>query len=332
MELIDYIARLFIDVPHITDYCLTARFNTELKGNASIWYTEMKEIYGRRNCPWWKSQIIKKYSNDHYANNCPKAKKKVYAIEQVPEEESPAEDSESDSMGDAIREPSDVDQEPREEFLVEYQEETQLGIQDIQLEAGMPRVTESKRLCKHTQDSQTFLVTSTRVMAYINGTAKKMTVCIENAQHQLIIESATCCSIVAKDYLDDHFPIWEKHLLPTKAKLFESASGRMTPIGTIIKEIVIPHRKGNIRFNPELVVLEDAHIQGFLLGTEDQRIYGVDIYNSKKRHITIGTKKEKIFSLDIYQMSTHEPLEELLNDLREVQFSTNLTSKKKLVY
>ncbi|MBW0558592.1 hypothetical protein O181_098307 [Austropuccinia psidii MF-1] len=28
-------------------------------------------------------------STDHYARNCPKAKKKVYAIEKVPEEESP---------------------------------------------------------------------------------------------------------------------------------------------------------------------------------------------------------------------------------------------------
>ncbi|MBW0515899.1 hypothetical protein O181_055614 [Austropuccinia psidii MF-1] len=159
----------------------------------------MKEIHGRRNLPWWKSQIIQKYSNgtwvwpktmsfendnyfvekypyewclrqskrlkaidpqmniqmrnhklltqlpgefkdkpkgrvaevakkknfrhncgstDHYANNCPKAKMKVYAIEKVPEEESPTEDSESDSMGDAIREPSDDDQDPREDFLV----------------------------------------------------------------------------------------------------------------------------------------------------------------------------------------------------------------------
>ncbi|MBW0470122.1 hypothetical protein O181_009837 [Austropuccinia psidii MF-1] len=41
-------------------------------------------------------------STDHYASNCPKAKKKVYSIEEVPEEETPTEDSESDSMGDAI--------------------------------------------------------------------------------------------------------------------------------------------------------------------------------------------------------------------------------------
>ncbi|MBW0577555.1 hypothetical protein O181_117270 [Austropuccinia psidii MF-1] len=65
-------------------------------------------------------------STDHYSNSCPKAKKEVYAIEKVPEEETPTEDSESDSMGDAIREPSDDDQDPREEFLVEYQEETPL--------------------------------------------------------------------------------------------------------------------------------------------------------------------------------------------------------------
>ncbi|MBW0486154.1 hypothetical protein O181_025869 [Austropuccinia psidii MF-1] len=32
-------------------------------------------------------------STDHYPTNCPKAKKKVYAIEKVPEEESPTEDS-----------------------------------------------------------------------------------------------------------------------------------------------------------------------------------------------------------------------------------------------
>ncbi|MBW0582658.1 hypothetical protein O181_122373 [Austropuccinia psidii MF-1] len=32
-------------------------------------------------------------STDHYSNNCPKAKKKVYAMEKVTEEESPTEDS-----------------------------------------------------------------------------------------------------------------------------------------------------------------------------------------------------------------------------------------------
>ncbi|MBW0578681.1 hypothetical protein O181_118396 [Austropuccinia psidii MF-1] len=85
-------------------------------------------------------------STDHYANNCPKAKKKVYAIEKLPEEESPTEDSESDSMGEAIRDQSDDEQDPREEFLVEYQEETPLGIQDIQLKAGMPQDTAKKNL------------------------------------------------------------------------------------------------------------------------------------------------------------------------------------------
>ncbi|MBW0573960.1 hypothetical protein O181_113675 [Austropuccinia psidii MF-1] len=58
-------------------------------------------------------------------------------------------DSDSDSMGDAIREPSDADQDQREEFLVEYQEETPLGIQDIQLEEGMPQDTANNNLCRH---------------------------------------------------------------------------------------------------------------------------------------------------------------------------------------
>ncbi|MBW0577217.1 hypothetical protein O181_116932 [Austropuccinia psidii MF-1] len=48
----------------------------------------------------------------------------------------------------------------------------------------------------------------------------------------------------------------------------------MTSIGTIIKEIIIPHRKGDIRLNPEFVVLDNAHIQGFLLGTDYHRMEG----------------------------------------------------------
>ncbi|MBW0569701.1 hypothetical protein O181_109416 [Austropuccinia psidii MF-1] len=59
-------------------------------------------------------------------------------------------------------------------------------------------------------------------------------------------------------------------------------------------------------------------------------MYGIDIYNSKNRHITIGTNKEKKLSLNIYQISAQEPLEELLNEFREGKFSTTLTIKQKL--
>ncbi|MBW0492135.1 hypothetical protein O181_031850 [Austropuccinia psidii MF-1] len=176
MEPINYIYGIFIDVPSISDYWITARLNKKFKGHASIWYTEMKEIHGRRSWPWWKSQLIQTYSNDHYSNNCPKAKNKVYAIEKVPEEESPTEDSESDSMGDVIREQYDYEQDPREEFIVEYQQETPIEIQNIQFEAGMLQDTANKNLCKHTQDSQTFLVTPAKGMEYIHGKATKMTV------------------------------------------------------------------------------------------------------------------------------------------------------------
>ncbi|MBW0464424.1 hypothetical protein O181_004139 [Austropuccinia psidii MF-1] len=63
MELIDYIYGLLINVPSIPDYWITAILSTEVELNASIWYTEMKEIHGRRSWPWWKSQIIQTYRN-----------------------------------------------------------------------------------------------------------------------------------------------------------------------------------------------------------------------------------------------------------------------------
>ncbi|MBW0503905.1 hypothetical protein O181_043620 [Austropuccinia psidii MF-1] len=59
-------------------------------------------------------------------------------------------------------------------------------------------------------------------------------------------------------------------------------------------------------------------------------MYGLYIYNTNNRHITIGTNKEKKFPLDIYQMFTHDPLEELMNELREGQFRTSLISKQNL--
>ncbi|MBW0491504.1 hypothetical protein O181_031219 [Austropuccinia psidii MF-1] len=116
-----------------------------------------------------------------------------------------------------------------------------------------------------------------------------MNVFVDHAPHPLMIDSGAHFSIVSREYMDKYFPNWEKKLLPTKAKSFKSPSGKMKSIGTTIKEIIIPHRKGNIRLNPEFVVLEDAHIQGFLLGNDYQRMYGIDIYNSKNRDIAIGT-------------------------------------------
>ncbi|MBW0532285.1 hypothetical protein O181_072000 [Austropuccinia psidii MF-1] len=94
-------------------------FKVEFKDKPRGWVAEVaKKKNSCHNCG----------STNHYANHCPKAKKKVYAIEKFPEEEYPTEDSDSDSMGDAIRKQSDDDQGPREEFLVEYQEETPLEI------------------------------------------------------------------------------------------------------------------------------------------------------------------------------------------------------------
>ncbi|MBW0463789.1 hypothetical protein O181_003504 [Austropuccinia psidii MF-1] len=110
-------------------------------------------------------------------------------VREFPEEEIQAEYSESESMGDSIRENSDYYQDPIEEFVVEYQEETQLEVQDIKQEAGLPQATAKKRSCKHTQYSQTFLLTPIKGMVYIDKTATKTAVCVDNSQQPFIIDS-----------------------------------------------------------------------------------------------------------------------------------------------
>ncbi|MBW0513813.1 hypothetical protein O181_053528 [Austropuccinia psidii MF-1] len=104
----------------------------------------------------------------------------------------------------------------------------------------------------------------------------------------------------------------------------------MKSIGTIIKEIIIPHSRGNIRLNPEFVVFEAAYTRGLLLGTDYQRMYKIGIHNSINRHVTIGTNKENKFQLDIYQLPHQETLEKLLNKSREAQFTFNLISEHKI--
>ncbi|MBW0552441.1 hypothetical protein O181_092156 [Austropuccinia psidii MF-1] len=152
MELIDYIDGLFIDVPSIPYYWTTDRLNTAFKGHASIWKRKNKGKYSPYKSSGFKekqpfrvefedkprervAEVTKKKnschncgSTNHYSNNCPKAKKKVFSIEKASEEESPTKDYDSDSMVVAIREQSDEEQEPREEFLVDYQEETPLAM------------------------------------------------------------------------------------------------------------------------------------------------------------------------------------------------------------
>ncbi|MBW0474883.1 hypothetical protein O181_014598 [Austropuccinia psidii MF-1] len=68
--------------------------------------------------------------------------------------------------------------------------------------------TANKSLCKHIQDSQTFLVTPTKEMEYNHIAATKMTVFVDNAKQLLILESGSHCSIVAKEYLEMNFSNW----------------------------------------------------------------------------------------------------------------------------
>ncbi|MBW0543874.1 hypothetical protein O181_083589 [Austropuccinia psidii MF-1] len=91
------------------------------------------------------------------------------------------EDSDSESMGNAIRENNDKDQDQIEENIVEYQEGTQL-------EEGLPKQTTNNIFQAYTICKK-FLVTPKRRMAYIDGTATKRTFSVGNTQHQLNIYS-----------------------------------------------------------------------------------------------------------------------------------------------
>ncbi|MBW0541801.1 hypothetical protein O181_081516 [Austropuccinia psidii MF-1] len=54
MELFDCIDGIFIDLPRIQDYWITARLNTALEGDASY------SLHRNEINTWWKSQIIQK--------------------------------------------------------------------------------------------------------------------------------------------------------------------------------------------------------------------------------------------------------------------------------
>ncbi|MBW0505410.1 hypothetical protein O181_045125 [Austropuccinia psidii MF-1] len=107
----------------------------------------------------------------------------------------------------------------------------------------MPQDTANKNLCKHTQGAQTFLVTPTKGMEYIHGTATKMTVLIDNAQHPLIIDSGAHCPVVARNYSESHVPNRERQLCQPKQRTSKVLQGRSLPLVQLIKRKFSPIRR-----------------------------------------------------------------------------------------
>ncbi|MBW0473849.1 hypothetical protein O181_013564 [Austropuccinia psidii MF-1] len=67
----------------------------------------------------------------------------------------------------------------------------------------------------------------------------------------------------------------------------------MTSIGTIIKEIIIPNRKGNIRFKPEFLVLEDAHIQDKLINQFKEGKFSANLTSKQKLSLLRTLRKNR---------------------------------------
>ncbi|MBW0487038.1 hypothetical protein O181_026753 [Austropuccinia psidii MF-1] len=115
------------------------------------------------------------------------------------------------------------------------QEEPPSEIQEVQLEEGIPQDTANKNLCKHTPDVQRFLVIPTKGMAYIHGTATKMIVCIDNAQHPLIIDSGAHYSIVARNIWKTTSLTANNSYFPPTQRTTKVHQGRSLPLGQLSK-------------------------------------------------------------------------------------------------
>ncbi|MBW0461170.1 hypothetical protein O181_000885 [Austropuccinia psidii MF-1] len=144
-----------------------------------------------------------------------------------------------------------------------------------------------------------------------------MTVCIDNVQHPFIIYNGAHCSIVARNYLDNHFPKWEKQLLPTEAKNFKGASGEITSIGTIIKQIITPHRK-------ETKFTEDAEKKkAFAIGEETLgKIRGHDI----ELYLDLERPYPPILRRPPYpvNLETRKEIEKHINELLDMEVIRNI--------
>ncbi|MBW0557759.1 hypothetical protein O181_097474 [Austropuccinia psidii MF-1] len=146
-------------------------------------------------------------------------------------------------MGDAIREQSDDYQDTRKNSWWNTKRKPHWNPRHTVGSRHATRSCQQKLVQTHTR--------CTKIPCYTNQRDGIQTVFIANSQHLLIIDIGEQCSIMARNYLENHSQNWEKQLLQTKAKNFKGLSGKITSIGKIIKEIIIPHRKGKIRLNPE---------------------------------------------------------------------------------
>ncbi|MBW0518839.1 hypothetical protein O181_058554 [Austropuccinia psidii MF-1] len=133
-------------------------------------------------------------------------------------------------------------------------------------------------------------------MAYIHGTATTMTVCIENSQHPLIIDSGAHFSIVARITRTTTFRTGKTSSCPPRQRNSRVHKGRCLPLGQLSKRQLNPIGKVTSDSTQSLLCLMMPTSKGF----------------------------------DWEQITRGYPLGELLNEFREGQFSTTLTSKQKL--
>ncbi|MBW0486463.1 hypothetical protein O181_026178 [Austropuccinia psidii MF-1] len=97
--------KLLKQLPGELEHELKVRFNQRCTLDDIA--NTLKYVRKRKN----KGKYSSNEGSNHYSNNLTNENKKIYSIEQFPEEGIKAEDSESDSMSDSMRENFDDEQD-----------------------------------------------------------------------------------------------------------------------------------------------------------------------------------------------------------------------------
>ncbi|KAG0147289.1 hypothetical protein CROQUDRAFT_22378, partial [Cronartium quercuum f. sp. fusiforme G11] len=151
---------------------------------------------------------------------------------------------------------------------------------------------------EHIVDARLILTRPAPGTAHTMGHHSLTTVIINDKEANLVLDSGASCSVVGSRYLSEIIPDWKNKLLPCTSTKFSGCGSPLSPLGIITTPTIFPHTQGAVRIQPEFVVMENATIKYFILGSEFLSIYGIDIIHSKEKFFTIGNEnKRKKFAL-----------------------------------
>ena len=135
----------------------------------------------------------------------------------------------------------------------------------------------------------------TKGKGYEKGVSDLTTVLYDGLSFKCLLDTGAYCSVVGKKFLSKIIPDWEKKLDKISANNFKSCSTNLKPLGIIDLSLIFPHEQGSVRLKLEFVVMDNVHVQYFILGNDYLRMYGINIDNTNDHVFTIGKDITKKF-------------------------------------